>query len=448
MNEPTSERLVADANPAKRLFISLLTRDISMAAAFLDLIDNSLNSALQPHATILRTAQDFADALTKDDLSPDTHIRLSLSPDRIRVADNAGGISLDDAQHRVFRFGRPDDAQHVSDRLSVYGLGLKRAFFKLGRQITIVSDHVDGGFELHLDVTEWSKTLGLPWSFDLIRRSPSDSSRTGTRIEITNLYPEVTMRLQDDVFEGALRQTITDTYAYFLTKFVRITLNDYTIEPANLLIDENHSTSSFELHEVTCTIVAGIGKPDAGEYRDSTSGWYVFCNGRAVINADKTAMTGWQNNGLPIFQPKHRPFLGIVYFVSSFADRLPWDTTKSGINVDSEIWQQARRKMVLVGRSVTSFLDSRYREERTSAEERDLENVTRKRVNPMTISSSSPRSFQPPKPVTRSTMRIQYDARIVDIDRISTYLARPGMSGSEVGRHTFDFFLRNEVEGD
>ena len=42
--------LTADASPEKRLFISLLTRDISLVAAFLDLIDNSINAALAPLA--------------------------------------------------------------------------------------------------------------------------------------------------------------------------------------------------------------------------------------------------------------------------------------------------------------------------------------------------------------------------------------------------------------
>ena len=57
------EPIFADANPEKRLFISLLTRDITMVAAFLDLIDNSVNAALEPFADRLGTADGYVDIL-------------------------------------------------------------------------------------------------------------------------------------------------------------------------------------------------------------------------------------------------------------------------------------------------------------------------------------------------------------------------------------------------
>ena len=42
-------------------------------------------------------------------------------------------------------------------------------------------------------------------------------------------------------------------------------------------------------------------------------------------------------------------------------------------------------------------------------------------------------------------MRIQYEAKVADVKRVGKHLRQPGMSGSEVGRYTLDFFLRNEV---
>jgi hypothetical protein len=49
-----AERIYANANPEKRLFISLLTRDISLIAAFLDLIDNSVNAAVESSSDRLK----------------------------------------------------------------------------------------------------------------------------------------------------------------------------------------------------------------------------------------------------------------------------------------------------------------------------------------------------------------------------------------------------------
>ena len=72
-------RLHADASPEKRLFISLLTRDISMVAAFLDLIDNSVNAAVAPFSEKLRTAEEYIDLLQDAAIKPTVDIHVTLS---------------------------------------------------------------------------------------------------------------------------------------------------------------------------------------------------------------------------------------------------------------------------------------------------------------------------------------------------------------------------------
>ena len=66
-------------------------------------------------------------------------------------------------------------------------------------------------------------------------------------------------------------------------------------------------------------------------------------------------------------------------------------------------------------------------------------------MNPLASSAAKLRKFKPPAPKEDPTMRIQYDAKRADVGRIRKHLRKSGMSGSEVGRHTLDFFLRNEV---
>ena len=443
-----SETTFAEANPEKRLFISLLTRDIPLIAAFLDLIDNSVNAALEPFADRLETADGFVNVLEDGNVQPATDIQLTISGQRVEITDNAPGISLELAKRHVFKFGRSSQDENKSDRLSVYGLGLKRAIFKLGRRVKIVSDHVNGGFELNLDVVQWAKDTGMPWRFELVPREPVEPKRCGTIIEVWNLYDETKRRINDGVFEGQLKESIGNTYSYFLSKFVRIFVNGESVAAPNLLVGSNNETDRFDSNSVTCTIIAGLGTPIAEKYRERGSGWFVFCNGRTVISADKSPLTGWNNNGLPIFQPKHRPFLGTVYFVSRYPDRLPWDTTKSRINEDSDVWQEAKRLMVSVGRSVTSFLDKRYSDEGTDIAQKELTEVAKERVDAMKASTASTSHFTTPKRPPKTTTRIQYDAKIKHVESVTEFLGRPGMSGSDVGRHTFHFFLRNEVGGE
>ncbi len=436
----------AEASPEKRLFISLLTRDIPLLAAFLDLIDNSINAAVEPYADRLKTAEDYERFLLDETIEPGVSIDLNIGPDKVEISDTAGGISADTAAKGVFKFGRSLNDGESSDRLSVYGIGLKRAIFKLGNKIAMRSDHKDGGFDMKLDVEEWSRSSELPWTFKLIPRAPElDEAKTGTLIRVGELHQDALRRMTDGVFEGQLRDAIARTYAFYLAKLVRISVNGVEVEGLNIELGSNRESKTENFGKVTCAISAGLGLPQAGSFRASVAGWYVFCNGRGVITADKTPLTGW-GSGLPTFQPKHRPFLGIVFFVSENPEALPWTTTKAAIDEDSLLWQQAKRHMASIGRVVITFLDSRYSDEGTEIAPKELEEATGpERLGVVAAAVSQARAFTPPKAKVSDTVKIQFDAQVTDVKRIAKYLKRPGMSASDAGRHTFSYFLRNEV---
>lgn len=444
-----AEILPADANPEKRLFISLLTRDISLVAAFLDLVDNSINAVLEPMADRLKTAEDYQSVLEDPAITPTVDIKLSIDAKKISINDTAGGISAATAQSHVFKFGRSILEEKDSDRLSVYGLGLKRAIFKLGNRIKIISDHVEGGFELDLDVEKWSLIEGTPWTFDIKTRPAVSAGDCGTKISVTELYDDTKRRIEDGVFEGELRSAISKTYAYFLEKFVNIFVNSKKVDGVNFHIGSNYTSYQFLSNEVTCAITAGIGIAENGGFRSSAAGWFVFCNGRNVISADQTGLTGW-GKGLPTFQPKHRPFVGSVFFVSTNAEKLPWTTTKAGINEDSVLWQEAKRHMVSTGRAIINFLDKRYSDEGTEVASKELRIAAGASVGALQSSSKVGQTFEAPKPKTAkpTVMKIQYDALVSQVDQIKGYLRKPSATGAQIGRITFSHFLKNEVGED
>jgi len=441
-----NKTIAADASPEKRLFISLLTRDITLVAALLDLIDNSINASLEPYSSQLRSADDYLSVFGSEDIKPQVKIWLNIGPDKVEIKDSAGGITAKTAAESVVKFGRGTEDGHERDRLSVYGIGLKRAIFKLGNKIVMRSEHVEGGFDLKLDVAKWASDTAQPWTFNISPRPPANPKDCGTSIIVSELYPDIERRLGDGVFEGQLSDSISRTYAYYMAKFVDIFVNTEAVAGVSIEVGDNHTSENFKFEKVTCAITAGIGVPLAGAYRDKSSGWFVFCNGRAVISADKTALTGWGGSGLPIFQPKHRPFLGTVFFVSEDPEELPWTTTKSGINEDSALWQTAKRHMTTAGRVVVSFLDGRYSDEGTEIASKDLQNVSGEtRVSVLSAAVSQARSFKAPIRPAPTTIRVQYDAQVDEVKKIAKYLRRPSMSGSDVGRHTFQHFLRNEA---
>lgn len=439
------QKLLAAANPQKRLFISLITRDISLTDAILDIIDNSINAALEPMADQLKTADDYQRLLANKKIKPKVKIDIRINNMRIAVDDNASGISLEMAQTQVFKFGRDQSDEDSSDRLSVYGIGLKRAMFKCGNGVLISSDHRKGGFQLKLtSVQDWAADTSEPWTFPITAREPT-KSQCGTHITITQLHDDVLRRIDDGLFLPQLRERIARTYSFFIGRVVDITLNNTEIEKDPLEIGGNHSSQKFKSDSVTCNVTAGIAFVTGDTFRERNAGWFIFCNGRAVLFADKSTLTGW-GAGLPLFQAKHRPFLGTVFFVSPNAEALPWTTTKASINEESVVWQEARRHMVTVGRIVIKLLDARYSGEGTLVAPSELSDATGKRMSVLEAAVGSARTFKAPPLIAavQRTTTVQYEANNTDLKKIEDHL-RKRMSAREIGKYTFSHYLRNEV---
>lgn len=441
--------LLADASPEKRLFISLITKDISIKAAFLDLIDNSINSVVEKFTDRLKTANDYETVLNDLTLTPTAKIEIDFFDDEISIVDTASGISTSTAKDHVFKFGRGPNEHHENDRLSVYGIGLKRALFKLGNLIDINSNHIDGGFNLNLNVNEWAHLQQNRWEFQIASTQPT--SQTGTKISIKEIHPDVRKRIHDGIFLGQLEEAISQTYGFYLEKFVDIYVSGKKIEGLKVEMGSNIASTSFSADQVTCTIAAGLASSTTDSYKDKSAGWYVFCNGRVVISADKSNLTGWGlggNTGLPIFQPKHRPFLGFVFFVSENPEKLPWNTTKSYIDEDSLLWQITKRHMIDCGKQITKFLDKRYKVDGTEVKASDLKNFAGERnIGAIAAATMSNQIFSPPNTPKPKKVKIQYQVPTEKYSEIEKSLGRSSVPPSEIGELTFDYYYKNEIGG-
>lgn len=434
----------ANAQPEKRLFISLLTRDISLVDAILDILDNSINAAMGRYSERLTDAKGYYALLSDNSVSPTTEIKIEIKNQEVNITDNAGGISLEAAKKRVFAFGKASDSGGTADRLSVYGIGLKRAIFKMGNRIEIYSNHSERGFTMDLDVRWWENQTETPWEIPITEADYDASGATGTIICVTQLYDDISRRIDDATFINELKLRISRTYCYFLGRIVKIYVNDDDIKPTEFLIGSNYTHDTFEQGTVSYSITAGIAVPTGGRYQQETAGWFVFCNGRTVIYADKAQLTGW-GALLPIFQPKHRPFLGLVFFVSAKPEDLPWTTTKASVDQESLVWQQAKRNMAVLGREIVGFLDRRYTDEGTEVAPEELVEASGNNVSLLSASVSSQKTFEAPPPKLVEDVTIQYPAKIAHVNKIRAYLGRAAMSAREVGKYTFDYFYKNEA---
>ncbi|HUF04859.1 MAG TPA: hypothetical protein VMM38_11880, partial [Aridibacter sp.] len=194
-------------------------------------------------------------------------------------------------------------------------------------------------------------------------------------------------------------------------------------------------------------IIATIAKRDgSGRYNQDQAGWYIVCNGRVVLSADKSEVSGWGIAPMPTYQPKHRSFVGLVFFESEDPRLLPWTTTKRALNRESRVYLRILSKMALAARPVISFINKQYPSER---DEEPVEREISRNVKDSNIGQligEKPTSFKVPTATKKekTTTRVQFDAENRDLELIRKHLRKPRMGASTIGKHTLDYFLDKE----
>ena len=377
-------------------------------------------------------------------------VRIAIGKNFFEITDQSGGIDIDHARSNVFRLGRVDPKHKTS--LGVYGIGLKRAIFKIGNNITIESRTIDTGFRLELDVAQWAADDDSEgWSFPLQQIHKAKSIKdAGTYIRVDNLSSEVMLRLKDPRLLTRLRDHLAKTYTLFLDRLLTISLNGALVDPAPLPIGESADLSpavrTIELSDVKVELIAGLAARKRGAWTAENAGWYVLCNGRVVVSADKTELTGWGIHSAN-FASKFRGFVGIAFFFSSDPSKLPWTTTKRGLNADSEVYQLARVEMTKVAKPVLTFLNQMYPSEPAEdINERRLADALKAADVRVLVDRNKPIFVVPARirSKKKSTVKVQYDAELADIRRVQRKVNKPSLGAGAVGRLTFEYYLKME----
>ena len=342
---------LAQAYPTKQFFVSMLTRDIKLEDAILDLLDNCLDGAL-------RTANGNAVDYSKH------QVTIMMDEQSFSIEDNCGGIPRTIAINYAFKMGREagDTRDAETETIGMYGVGMKRAIFKMGLSAKVRTLFDDDAFEVAitpnwLSEKEW-KPLPIEDSTAVDRLS-----EPGTRITVGELYPGVARHFTNPGFLNDLCNSISEHFTMFLQRGFRVIVNGKSVDPVKVevLVSDTVDGPAPYVYEttidgVTVSITVGLNTgrglasddddtPDFERDRSAaTAGWTVFCNDRAVIVGDKSRLTGW-GDGMPLYHFQFSIITGIVEFRSNNADRLPVTTTKRALDASSDIWLQALVKM-------------------------------------------------------------------------------------------------------
>lgn len=436
----------ASAHPTKAFFVRMLTRDISLSDCILDLIDNSVDAAWASLDSVPPTLESSRRLAA-------FKIDLTIAKDEFTIVDNCGGISLDDAVNYAFTFGRDELGTVEGYSVGVYGIGMKRAVFKLGDDVAVRSTTPDDVYVVKINVPEWLKDNGKVWDFDIDISDPLDE--TGVEIQVRSLRNETATAFSDPGFVSRLRTTISRDYLLPLMHGLQVSINGRPVEGWDVTFKSSPDFSpmreSYSNGEVDVEIIAGMSavpptNTDPSErVRENESGWYVLCNGRVVVAADRTAITVWGRDKFPNWHNQYEGFIGVVLFSSKNSSLLPMTTTKRSIDNSSALYRSALSRMRRPTRAWIDYTNARkLRREEARQKEADATSVgisdikVRKSIKfPDDISGGSSKDANVLYTVQRARLR-----------RLARAFGKTTMAYKEVGVRSFEYSYDRLVDED
>ena len=360
----------AQGFPTKEFFVGMLTRDIELNDAILDLLDNCLDGVVrQKKGLTTRDTPDFYNGF---------YSKITITDTSFTIEDNCGGIPMEVAEKYAFRMGR--SAEKSDDELptvGIYGIGMKRAIFKIGRS-AVVTTRNDGCLYTVTIPEDWSSSED-DWNFPIEELHDDNVLPTGgTSIEIKNINNGIAELWNNadklGMYINKLIKAIEQSYSFIIQKGFEISINGRKVTPLpiELLVTKEDAgikpfiyTQNFD--DVSVKLVIGFYAPppspedidDENDLKRSTAdaGWTVVCNDRVVLYNDKSHLTGWGEAGVPQYHTQFIGIRGIVIFESNNPKKLPMTTTKRGVDTSSYIYAAVKNRM---RQGLKMFTDRRF----------------------------------------------------------------------------------------
>jgi hypothetical protein len=450
-----------NASPTKEFFINILVRDVTLDLAIAEMVDNCVDGAKR-----IRSDTDFKG------LKVDIHF----NKDSFSVEDNCGGIPVEIATNYAFRFGRTEKTPIIHRPIGQFGVGMKRALFKLGEAFHIESIAPRSSFALNVDVNKWKAESDWEFAYDDYHQNQRNKEEDwGTKISVKPLHDSIVAEFQLKNFEIRLIETIQAQQSESLQRGMIVTINGTALEieqptllqsgqikPLHISRTISITTKHLKKKSVKKTIKVDI-YAGVSERLLLTAGWYVFCNGRLVLKADKSRITGWgeevqlesgeadEANGdnklkTPRAHWQFARFRGFVYFESEDGSLLPWNTTKSSVDTESPIYQAIKLEMIAAMRQVIDFLNKVDQESESGATR--LEEVLKqaKSVKLSKVASSTRFVFPKSRGAAAQvkTQRITYVKSTEEVERVKEMIG--ASNPKQVGEKTFEYYLEREID--
>ena len=459
-----NESVIVNAAPTKRFFVSMLTRDIELKDSILDLLDNCVDGIERQTNGTDQKNKPYNGFWAK----------ITANQSKFEIIDNCGGISHQLLVDSAFRLGRANiDTDSGVHTVGMYGIGMKRAIFKMGKQCRVVSkpkkDNTSYMVEISpiwLESDEWT----LP-----ITSGNYDLEDYGTKITVENLYESIAHQLNEEKsnFIEELRSEISQFYAIIIEKGFSVFLNDEKIQGVSLSLLTTQDTNSTSIRpyvfqgkisDVDVLLSVGFHRQlatekelddEAQEPRKSDyAGWTIICNDRVVLYCDKNPVTGWGRGTVPKYHTQFISISGWVVFRSSKLMNLPLNTTKRGLDTSSNVYLTVLDYMMEGLKIFTDFTNKwKSREIETNSSFKETKKIGPKEILDSVKGSEystvrkieGARKYSPSLPLPESKnplKRIVYTKHEEDISRLGMALFEDAKAKpSDVGERCFEIAL-------
>ncbi|MEJ7860902.1 MAG: ATP-binding protein [Pyrinomonadaceae bacterium] len=466
------------AFPTKRFFVGMFTRDIELDDAILDLLDNCVDGVQR---TLKRRREERGNAVEEVALEPDDQsyegfwAAVEFGKGFFRISDNCGGIPKNS---EAFRLGNPNlEKDKGLATIGFYGIGMKRAIFKMGRHCTVTTKHRNEAYRVTI-TDEWLKN-DKEWELPVEDLNPNDYEE-GTVIEITELNDPIVNRFdleKTEAFSEDFEKKVSTHYSYIIHKQFTVKINKTKIKPQFVEFqfsspeDDPHGNRRIApyvyegyYNDVRIQLVCGFYRnlPTETEIEDDLkgrnttelAGWTIICNDRVVEYCNKEKLTGWGEAGVPKYHTQFISIAGIVRFYSTELEKLPLTTTKRGIDAGSDTYLTVKNLM----REALKIFTVHTNKWKTRSPDRDAIVNNTIGLSPFQISEYIEdkewqevkkevvgKKFVPklPEPtVENANQTIRFSRPHLEIVKVSDYLfGDASVAPGKIGEECFDRFL-------
>ena len=424
MVEKTKDEGPISFTPTKEFFIKTLTKDVELDSAILDLIDNSI------------------DGYIVNNLIDKRNIKIHFNKTSFHIEDNCGGIKKDRIYDEVFKLGAIK--KEKKETIGIYGIGLKRSMFKIGKDIRIESDDGTDYFSIHID-ENWIDD-DYKWKLNFEKEEAS-KGEPFFRLKIEKLYPEVAESLSLITFQEKVIEKIRKFHSMHIEKRVNIFINDIKIEPYtfNFLQGKGFSPLSekIKIDDIDVNIIAGFtGEKDI-------FGWCIFCNDRMILKNDTSSRTGFRYT---YYHPtQDNEILGMVFFNCNDPSKLPMKSTKDDVILENRAYRNIQVRM----EEITKELKQGFTQKLYQAKDSQGETVGKSvyKEVPLKNWKEIPSGQKIGYPLLKTTpileepseyTTITYQVLIKEIMAVKKHMGNPTMTNKKVGEKTFKYFCKLE----